>query len=36
MREPEGRADVHRPMRRLNPIVLALRAGVVVLVLLIA
>ena len=36
MREPEGRADVHRPMRRLNPIVLALLAGVVVLVLLIA
>ena len=36
MREPNGEADVHRPMRRLNPTVLALLAGVVVLLLLIA
>jgi len=34
--EPNGTADVHRPMRRLNPTVLALLAGVVVLLLLIA
>jgi uncharacterized protein YecT (DUF1311 family) len=36
MREPDGREDVHRPMRRLNPTVLALIAGLVILVLLIA
>jgi hypothetical protein len=34
--EPEGRADVHPPMRRLNPTILALLAGVVVLLLLAA
>jgi hypothetical protein len=34
--EPDGGADVHRPMRRLNPTVLALLAGLVVLVVLIA
>ena len=36
MTEPERSADVHRPMRRLNPTVLLLLAGVVVLLLLIA
>ena len=36
MREPEGSVDVHRPMRRLNPTLLALLAGLVVLLLLIA
>ena len=34
--EPERRTDVHRPMRRLNPTVIALLGGVVVLLLLIA
>ena len=36
MREPERPADVQRPMRRLNPTLLALLAGLVVLLLLIA
>lgn len=36
MTEPEGGAGVHRPMRRVNPTVLVLLAGVVVLLLLIA
>ena len=36
MREPEGRADVQRPMRRLNPTLIALLAGLVVLLLLFA
>ena len=36
MTEPERPVDVQRPMRRLNPTVLALLAGVVVLLLLIA
>ncbi len=36
MREPERGADVQRPMRRLNPTVLALLAGVVALLLLVA
>ena len=36
MREPERPADVHRPMRRLNPTVLALLGGIVVLLLIIA
>ena len=34
--EPERPADVHRPMRRLNPTLLALLAGLVILLLLIA
>ena len=34
--EPERRTDVHRPMRRLNPTVLALLGGVVILLLLVA
>jgi hypothetical protein len=36
MTEPERGADVHRPMRRLNPTLLLLLAGIVVLLLLIA
>lgn len=36
MTEPEGGADVHGPMRRLNPTVLVLLVGVVLLLLLIA
>ena len=36
MTEPNGAADVQRPMRRLNPTVIALLLGLVVLVLLIA
>ena len=36
MREPERGGDVQRPMRRLNPTVLVLLAGVVVLLVLIA
>lgn len=36
MREPERRADVQRPMRRLNPTLIALLAGLIVLLLLIA
>ena len=36
MREPERPADVHRPMRRLNPTLIALLGGLVVLLLLIA
>ena len=34
--EPERGADVHRPMRRLNPTLLALLLGLVILVLLVA
>lgn len=34
--EPEPPADVHRPMRRLNPTVIALLGGVLILLLLIA
>lgn len=36
MREPERRVDVQRPMRRLNPTLIALLAGLIVLLLLIA
>ena len=36
MTQPERPADVHRPMRRLNPTVLALLGGIVVLLLIIA
>lgn len=36
MREPQRPVDVHRPMRRLNPTLLALLAGLVVLLLLVA
>ena len=36
MREPQRGADVHQPMRRLNPTLLALLLGLVILVILIA
>jgi len=36
MREPQSREDVHRPMSRLNPTLLALLGGVVILLLLVA
>ncbi|MFL6846930.1 MAG: hypothetical protein ACJ8EI_00960, partial [Sphingomicrobium sp.] len=36
MTEPEPREDVHRPMRRLNPTLLALLGGIAVLLLILA